>query len=209
MTNFFKRKLSLRFIKSILISKKAGIILTLALISLVSINRLYLSKRATKTEDLLFTPLEIVNLPSPSAVVPTTPTEDPDPYINCKLPYSGIHPNIRKSECDQYTDCQLGDKWIFYKSRDKCLEDQKNYVPEYMKVFAKEFKVAQDKYEQACGIGQSTDTKKLSSNECIQATNTYNTYMRTFINLMGGSTTDLEIQDKLNELIKQVENLQE
>ncbi len=53
---------------------------------------------------------------------------DPDPLINCS-----VHANcgggtrlLKKSICDQSTCCQIGDTWIFYESKTKCLEDQKS-----------------------------------------------------------------------------------
>jgi peptidoglycan hydrolase-like protein with peptidoglycan-binding domain len=54
--------------------------------------------------------------------------DDPDPLINCL-----VHPNcgggtrlLRKSVCDQSICCQIGNSWIFYESKDKCLQDQNN-----------------------------------------------------------------------------------
>jgi len=51
-----------------------------------------------------------------------------DPIVTCSISpeCGGGSRQMRKSECDQTTCCQIGDKWYFYLSRDKCLEDQKS-----------------------------------------------------------------------------------
>ncbi len=72
-----------------------------------------------------------------------------DPIVNCNLSHSGSHPGVKKSTCDQYTDCQLGDKWVFYISRDQCIADQMNQ-------------------QLVAACGGKGDTKKLLSDECMQ-----------------------------------------
>lgn len=54
-----------------------------------------------------------------------------DPIVNCQISpeCGGGSRQMKKSECEQSTCCQIGDKWYFYLSKDKCLEDQKNYIP--------------------------------------------------------------------------------
>lgn len=54
---------------------------------------------------------------------------DPDPLVNCQ-----IHANcgggtrlLKKSICDQSTCCQIGNSWIFYESKSKCIQDQNSY----------------------------------------------------------------------------------
>jgi len=56
-----------------------------------------------------------------------------DMIVDCK-----IHPNcgggtrrMRKSECDRSICCEIGGKWYFYSSREKCTEDQKKYWNSY------------------------------------------------------------------------------
>ena len=54
------------------------------------------------------------------------PTPDPDPAIACN-----VHANcgggtrlIKQSECNNSVCCGIGDDWIFYLSRNKCIIDQ-------------------------------------------------------------------------------------
>lgn len=77
-------------------------------------------------ESQMITPIEIpisTNLP-----VPTTKAvyNDPDPIINCNYKYLGTQ-QIKRSLCNIQFECQVGDKWYFYTSREKCAEDQKKY----------------------------------------------------------------------------------
>lgn len=48
---------------------------------------------------------------------------------NCRVNTScgGGTKYIKKSECDDSTCCQIGDKWYFYSSRQKCKDDQGKY----------------------------------------------------------------------------------
>lgn len=64
-------------------------------------------------------------------IVPTTPSSptqkvyvNPDPIIDCKFTYIGTM-KLRKSVCSKSTDCQIGDRWIYYDSVDRCKADQK------------------------------------------------------------------------------------
>lgn len=54
-----------------------------------------------------------------------------DPIITCNISpeCGGGSRQMKKSECDQGTCCQIGNTWIFYPSRDKCLQDQKASQP--------------------------------------------------------------------------------
>lgn len=66
-----------------------------------------------------------------TSIIPT-PTSDPDPVIECKseLCNGGWMP---QSKCNQSTCCQIGDKWYFYLSKDKCRQDQETYWANYYK----------------------------------------------------------------------------
>lgn len=57
--------------------------------------------------------------------VPTLPptTTDSDPIIDCKFTYLGTM-KLRKSVCSKSTDCQIGGKWVYYDSVDRCKADQ-------------------------------------------------------------------------------------
>ena len=63
----------------------------------------------------------------------STPTPDPDPVIDCLIApeCGGGSRQMRFSECNQTTCCQVGDKWYFYLNKNKCTEDQKNYWDSY------------------------------------------------------------------------------
>ena len=52
-----------------------------------------------------------------------------DPIVNCQISpeCGGGSRQMKKSECEQSVCCQIGSKWYFYLSREKCSEDQKNY----------------------------------------------------------------------------------
>lgn len=54
------------------------------------------------------------------------PTIDSDPPVHCQknINCGGGTTPLRKSECDNSTCCQIGDKWIFYKDKNQCFKDQ-------------------------------------------------------------------------------------
>jgi len=58
----------------------------------------------------------------------TTKTQvvNTDPIINCKFTHLGII-RLRRSVCNKSTECQIGDKWIYYDSISKCKADQNTY----------------------------------------------------------------------------------
>lgn len=86
--------------------------------------------------------------PTPTYTQPTlapkvyvsTPTPDPDPPVLCNVSPNcggGTTP-LRQNECSNSTCCQIGNKWIFYKDKNQCTQDQNtesinarrpNYVP--------------------------------------------------------------------------------
>lgn len=51
---------------------------------------------------------------------------DSDPIIDCESDLCDGG-RIRQSECRNSVCCQIGDKWIFYKNKDKCKQDQTEY----------------------------------------------------------------------------------
>lgn len=73
--------------------------------------------------------------PTPeSTPIPTTKPKvyvNPDPIIPCTMSKEcgGDIRQVKKSECTNGTCCQIGITWIFYPSRDKCLQDQKASQP--------------------------------------------------------------------------------
>lgn len=77
--------------------------------------------------------------PTPTTILQLTPTPttkpkvyvNPDPIIPCTMSKEcgGDIRQIKKSECTNGTCCQIGSTWIFYPSRDKCLQDQKASQP--------------------------------------------------------------------------------
>lgn len=70
------------------------------------------------------TPTQIPAATRTPAILPkkiTTPLPS-DPIVKCKSKY-GETKEIRKSECDQMVDCQVGSSWITLK-RDECLKIQ-------------------------------------------------------------------------------------
>lgn len=67
--------------------------------------------------------------PTPTEAPYIAPTRDPDPPVLCNVNSNcggGTTP-LRQSECNNSTCCQIGDKWIFYKDKNQCTQDQNNY----------------------------------------------------------------------------------
>lgn len=64
---------------------------------------------------------------SPLPIQYIAPTIDSDPIVDCKFTYLGII-RLKRSVCSKSTDCQIGGKWIYYDSVDKCKQDQKTEV---------------------------------------------------------------------------------
>ncbi len=55
-----------------------------------------------------------------------TPIPDPDPFVTCNISSNcgGGSVRLRKNACSQTTCCQIGPQWLFYNSKDKCVQDQ-------------------------------------------------------------------------------------
>lgn len=68
------------------------------------------------------------DVPIPSSTPTPKPKVyiDPDPIIDCKFTYIGTI-RLKRSICNKSTDCQIGNKWIYYDSVDKCKADQNAY----------------------------------------------------------------------------------
>jgi len=87
-----------------------------------------LTTQTTPTSSPTVTPLP-TNTPIPT---PTTkyvapkPTVDPDPLVACNIhkDCGGGSVQLKSSVCSNSTCCQVGDKWIFYQSKQKCTQDQ-------------------------------------------------------------------------------------
>ena len=68
-------------------------------------------------------------------IKPTIIPIDTEPIVNCNISANcgGGTRKIKQSECNNGTCCQIGSNWIFYTSKQKCIEDQNinnsnNYV---------------------------------------------------------------------------------
>lgn len=79
--------------------------------------------------------------PTPFPTYPPVKTYvDPDPIISCNYKYLGTQ-QIRRSLCNIQFECQIGDKWYFYTSHDKCSQDQKaNYDKVYKETYDATYK---------------------------------------------------------------------
>lgn len=75
--------------------------------------------------------------PQPALTVqPTSTTKpvyvNPDPVIDCNFTYIGTM-KLRRSVCNKSTECQIGGKWVYYDSVDKCKADQANAQPKLVR----------------------------------------------------------------------------
>ncbi len=120
-----------------------------------------------------------------------------DPLVNCKM-LSGDRPNTPKSLCDQYTDCQIGDKWVFYTSKDQCTADQgkltANQNTDFFKTIEQNFMKASKDYNDCL------KTPTLAQSGCIDALNILNSAARQLSIQMGTPPEKYELQDKISEL---------
>lgn len=81
----------------------------------------YLKKTSTPTT----TPTPTSDIKG-TTTTKTQPVVDFDPIIDCKFTYLGTI-RLKRSVCSKSTDCQIGGKWVYYDSVDKCKEDQRSY----------------------------------------------------------------------------------
>lgn len=86
-----------------------------------------ISKSSTQTPILELTPSPTPTQEVTAPVVKKyTPTIDPDPPVHCNIHANcggGTKP-LKQSECNNSICCQIGNKWIFYIDKNKCLADQ-------------------------------------------------------------------------------------
>jgi len=81
----------------------------------------YLKKTSTPTT----TPTSTSDIKG-TTTTKTQPVVDSDPIIDCKFTHLGTI-RLKRSVCSKSTDCQIGGKWVYYDSVDKCKEDQRSY----------------------------------------------------------------------------------
>lgn len=108
-------------------------ILSLLIILLTTIlSDAYISNNVVKSPQVEGVATDITLIPSPTVSQTPEPlpvvTPDPDPVINCL--FTNIPDReMRKSACNRATECEIGDKWVFYSSKDACIRDQKAEQP--------------------------------------------------------------------------------
>lgn len=119
----------------ILIAVVAGILFTGATIKgLIPIdlsgNRSSVQKvNATPTPTPSESPTPIPTYP-PTQIPKIKPVYvDPDPIVNCNISSNcgGGNRQMKKSECNQSTCCQLGNAWSIYPNKTACTQAQNNY----------------------------------------------------------------------------------
>src|SRR3990167_422418 len=92
---------------------------------------LFQSYSISKTHQSLSSKITPIVIPTSTSIQTKqiqyiTPTIDPDPMVDCKFTYLGTI-RLKSSVCSKSTDCQIGKKWIYYDSVDKCKADQNAY----------------------------------------------------------------------------------
>ncbi len=90
----------------------------------------FFDKALEVSDDGAPTPIP-TSTPYPTVVQPTRATYvDPNPIITCNVSANcgGGTRQLRKNVCDNSTCCQIGDSWLFYEDKDKCIVDQNAYV---------------------------------------------------------------------------------
>lgn len=86
------------------------------------------SPTPTLIEEEIITETPIPTSIPTTVIMPTArtlpkPTTDPDPIITCNFTYTGSR-QMRRSECNISFNCQIGNNWYVYTSREKCTQDQ-------------------------------------------------------------------------------------
>jgi hypothetical protein len=117
---------------SVRLSSIFAIILLLASIGFLYAKNLGLEQRYEKQNQpsVLQSPTITTLTPTPKPAVKGT--SNPDPIITCSIHANcgGGSRQMKKSECDQTTCCQIGNNWYFYLSKDKCIQDQQSNQPQ-------------------------------------------------------------------------------
>ena len=92
------------------------------------------------------------SIPTPTLEITLTPTPkpkiyaDPDPIIDCKFTYIGTI-KLKRSVCNKSTDCQIGNKWIYYDSVDNCKADQNAYNQQQKNPNTNNTKISDEEYK--------------------------------------------------------------
>lgn len=135
----------LSFFESIPTSRVIIFVLIVALFSTLIIfkSEFLLFKNNTLKEQILgssedpTTTITLSSTPIPTLITEPTkiqqkyiaPVIDTDPPVHCKIHANcggGTTP-LKQSECNNSTCCQVGGKWIFYKDKNQCAQDQNKY----------------------------------------------------------------------------------
>lgn len=174
-----------------------------------------LAKSPTPTiQELSPTPNYIQPTLAPKVYVPIL-TTDQDPVISCNYQYLGTQ-QIKRSLCNTQFECQIGGKWYFYTSREKCTEDQKaEYDKKYKEVYDATYKAltnpSTNSNEVTCSaIGYSQERKVwtyiLTPEECNSAKanasstqHTVSLYDCTINGQVIGKMTSAECSQKMTE----------
>jgi len=126
-------------------------------------------------------------------------TNNSDPMVNCKSDLCDGG-KIRQSECNSSTCCQIGNKWIFYLDKNKCIEDQKDLINSAAKP-----KVSENI---ECSIGGKIYNYP-SWSLCFQAQDIYNRYTAGIPNPKDVSSSILEQFNRdVAKTIQEVEDYQ-
>lgn len=99
------------------------------------------------------------------------PTIDADPVIDCNFTNIGTM-RLKSSVCSKSTDCQIGDKWIYYDSVDKCKQDQKAYQDKKGEEYQRQLKEEKINCSYTAS-GYSFNFGQLTSDECKLKYNQY------------------------------------
>ncbi len=117
----------------------------------------------------------------------------------CIMSQTGNQLNIPKSVCDHSVDCEIGDKWIFYTSRDQCITDQqKDPQTKLWQQTNNDLTKSMNNLNSAC----YKDGKFITPfpAECNSAMAQFNIVARSWITARGGSTINMDITDLQNQI---------
>jgi len=114
---------------------KIGKIAKFVVVSLILISGAVWASQPPLIDDVK-TPVNSIQItpsPSPSPIIkqPKAVVKDIDPPVHCS-----VHTNcgggtvpLKQSECSNSVCCQLGDRWVTYKDKNQCIQDQKANQP--------------------------------------------------------------------------------
>jgi hypothetical protein len=120
------------------------------------------------------------SIPTPKPQVKGITTQtvkkvDSDPPVHCNVNANcggGTTP-LKKSECDNSICCQIGDKWIFYKDKNKCIADQGGRPSTQQGNFTSPGVANTKTLCKFSGSGYSFDFGELTYDECTKKTEAY------------------------------------